>query len=66
MKKDYLYWGIFFVLFIIFFKVLEGLWEYIDLFKGITDLLSRLIITVVSFIISIIITEKISVIIKKK
>lgn len=66
MKKDYLYWGIFFVLFIIFFKVLERLWEYIDLFKGITDFVSRLIITVVSFIVSLIITEKVNTIIKNK
>lgn len=66
MKKDYLYWGIFFVLFIINFKVLEVLWEYIDLFKVITEFASRLIITVVSFIISIIITEKVNAIIKKK
>ena len=66
MKKDYLYWIIFFVLFAINFKVLEVLWESIALFNGVTDFVSRLIITLVSFIVSIIITEGVNKIIKIK
>lgn len=66
MKKDYFYWIIFFGLFILIFKVLERLWENIDALNGMTAFTSRLIISVVGFIISILITEKINGLIKKK
>lgn len=66
LKKDYFYWIIFFILFILSFKVLERLWESIDVFRGMTAFTSRLIITVVGFVISILITEKINGVIKKK
>lgn len=66
MKKDYFYWVIFFVLFILFYKAIELLWENINAFNNITVFASRLIIIVVGFIISILLTEKIVKFIRKK
>ncbi len=66
MKKDYFYWIVFFVLFILFFKSLEYFWENINAFKNITAFASRLIITVIGFVVSILLTDKITKAIRKK
>ena len=66
MKKDYFYWIVFFVLFILFFKSLEYFWENINAFKNITPFASRLIITVIGFVVSILLTDKITKAIRKK
>ncbi len=66
LKKDYFYWTIFFVLFILFFKILEYLWDGTQALSWISIFASRLIITIIGFVISILITEKINKVIKKK
>lgn len=66
MKKDYLYWVIFFLLFIVFYKALEFVWENINTFNNITVFTSRLIIIVIGFVISILLTDKITKAIRKE
>jgi uncharacterized membrane protein YcjF (UPF0283 family) len=66
LKRDYLYWTIFFVLFAILFKVLEWVWDNIQALDELSIMASRLIIIIIVFIISIISTEKINGLIKRK
>ena len=66
MKRDYFYWTIFFVIFIIFFKAIEWVWDNIQAFSELSIILSRLIIVIIVFIISIIFTEKIGGVINRK
>ena len=66
LKKDYFYWGVFFVLFIIFYKALELFWGNINAFNDITEFASKLIIIVIVFVISILLTDKITKAIRKK
>jgi hypothetical protein len=66
LKKDYFYWITFFVLFILFYKLLELLWVNIKVFNNITVFTSRLIIIVIGFVISLLLTDKITKAIRKK